>query len=281
MGVFRLVRLLAFDIDGTLAPHDRGSTLETREVLQHLESMGVVICLISGRPVDYVSGQARQLGLINPIVSGENGSIIYFGNDYPIEKEIKFEYTVDDTEKLERYKKIIKERYLEFIWESPNRVNYSFFLDENEDKLKKEIYSFTEKFFKGTNFEFYLHPDNAFDIVYKGINKGWGIHKIKDYLGCSILDIVTIGDGLNDVPMFNETYYSIGVGRQDTKFSVNSIGDAFNIIYNLLEGPNNCPKCNHKNITVWNMENIKKVMGECDKCEHTYEVIDFYVDLYK
>lgn len=262
-----MFKLIAFDIDGTLAPHHKKASEDVINRLKKLESEGYQICLISGKPIGYVVGMSRQFGLNNPIVSGENGAVIYFGTDFPIKKEIKFEYDTNSQVLLEKYKKLINKKYKEFIWVQPNEVNFSFFV-ENEN-VKKEIEMITIEFLKDSNFEYYLHPDGCFDIVYKGVNKGWAINQIKKFLGYEFHQIISVGDGSNDVPMFAESLYAIGINRKDTAVSVSNILEAFDVMDEISSITRICPYCRHEKITVWTVGETNKVLGECDKCEFT------------
>lgn len=268
-----MIKLIAFDIDDTLAPLHKKAKEDTVKQLKKLEEKNYKICLISGKPVSYVAGMARQFGLSNPIISGENGSIIYFGIDFPIKKEIRFTYSEKEKRMLEVYKKTIEEKYEEFIWSQPNNVNVSFFVEDKE--IRKEINHFTHDYFKDTNFEYYLHADGCFDIIYKGVNKGWAVQQIKKELQLNNTEIVTIGDGKNDLPMFKETYYSIGINRNDTLISVKDIEEVFEAIKELEKNEKVCPYCQHKKITVWEIEKEKRILGECDKCEETKDLYYF------
>ena len=75
-----MIRLAVFDLDGTLAPYDGFTTPENAAKLKTIEQKGVKICLCSGKPVFYGCAFARQLALDDPVLVGENGSEIQFGN---------------------------------------------------------------------------------------------------------------------------------------------------------------------------------------------------------
>lgn len=278
-----MIKLIAFDIDGTLAPQHGKSLSETVELLKELEKQGIKICLISGKPIMYVAGMARQMGIKNPIISGENGAIIYLDMNFPIQNEIKFKYDKKDLEILEKYKKLINNLYREYIWVQPNDVNFSFFVkDENK---KNEINELTYHFFKHSNFEYYVHSDGCFDIVIRDVNKAWAINSLKKILNVSNSHIITVGDGYNDVPMFEVTYYSIGINRSDTLIGVENINEAFEAIKQIISPTRVCDYCEHKKFMIWEITEQNRVLGECDKCENTknlyhFEKNSFYNDIF-
>ena len=78
-----MIRLAVFDLDGTLAPLGKPVAPETVALLHQLENTGVRIALCSGKPTYYLCGFARQLGLADPILVGENGAVIQLGVDLP------------------------------------------------------------------------------------------------------------------------------------------------------------------------------------------------------
>ncbi|MGN1262261.1 MAG: HAD family hydrolase, partial [Candidatus Enteromonas sp.] len=67
-------RLVALDLDDTLAPIAKPASMEAVSSLRALEERGTVIALCSGKPLYYLTGFARQLGLKDIYLIGENGA---------------------------------------------------------------------------------------------------------------------------------------------------------------------------------------------------------------
>ena len=78
-----MIKLVVFDLDGTLAELGQGVTPENLALLKKLEATGVRIAICSGKPTYYLCGFMRQLGLRAPILVGENGAVIQLGVDLP------------------------------------------------------------------------------------------------------------------------------------------------------------------------------------------------------
>jgi Cof subfamily protein (haloacid dehalogenase superfamily) len=69
-------RLIATDLDGTLVRRDRTISPRTAEVLRRLHSEGVVIVLVTGRPIRWLTGVYTQLS-IRPLAVCANGAVTY------------------------------------------------------------------------------------------------------------------------------------------------------------------------------------------------------------
>ena len=67
--------LVVFDLDGTLAKVGDASTAETVALLHRIRETGARIALSSGKPTFYLCAFARQLGLQDAVLVGENGSV--------------------------------------------------------------------------------------------------------------------------------------------------------------------------------------------------------------
>jgi Cof subfamily protein (haloacid dehalogenase superfamily) len=70
------IKLVALDIDGTLLNDDYECDRETRELLQHLESVGVKIMLCTGRPLEATKLIAAEIGAATHLIT-DNGAVIY------------------------------------------------------------------------------------------------------------------------------------------------------------------------------------------------------------
>ncbi|MFA6808521.1 MAG: HAD hydrolase family protein, partial [Eubacteriales bacterium] len=71
------IRLVALDIDGTLAGTAETIPPHIGMKLRSMEGKGIRFLLISGKPTAYLAGLARGLGLKNPLTAGETGGVIF------------------------------------------------------------------------------------------------------------------------------------------------------------------------------------------------------------
>ena len=75
--------LVVFDLDGTLAKVGESATEETVTLLRKIRETGARIALSSGKPTFYLCAFARQLGIQDAVLVGENGSVIQVGTALP------------------------------------------------------------------------------------------------------------------------------------------------------------------------------------------------------
>ena len=72
------IKLIVFDVDGTIAEPNSPVDRKVSEKLQCFERRGIRIAFASGKNASYLSGLARGIGLADPIIIGENGCIIFY-----------------------------------------------------------------------------------------------------------------------------------------------------------------------------------------------------------
>ena len=70
------LRLIVFDVDGTLMPSDKPMSCNVSATLRHFENLGIRIALSSGKHFLYLDKVAQSLGIKKPIIIAENGCAI-------------------------------------------------------------------------------------------------------------------------------------------------------------------------------------------------------------
>lgn len=234
-----MIKLIIFDIDNTLAKSNKPIENEIVDFLKRIESSGIRIALISGKPAMYISGFARQIGLINPIISGENGAYIYYSSSIPPKKEISFFREKSITRKLEHLKSVILKEFDKKVWIQPNIVNLTVFpkTENVKAKLFKFVVSYSSANSLNKNFKIYGHSDSI-ELVPLNIDKGFALRKIKALEKLKKNEIIAVGDGENDMPMFNDAGISIGINLPDAKYNFRNIKEASEFIQGLIENDN-------------------------------------------
>ncbi len=71
-------KLLATDIDGTITDEKGRIHLPAVEAIRNLESRGIPVILVSGRPLPFVESLALYLGTSGPVIA-ENGAVVKNG----------------------------------------------------------------------------------------------------------------------------------------------------------------------------------------------------------
>ena len=224
-----MIKLIVFDLDNTLAAPGKGILASDIEKMKKMEARGVKIAIASGKTVDYLGGFMRQVGLKQPILLGENGAIIQYGVDWPPKQET-LPYSEQAKETLAFLKAEIDAR-IPGIWYQPNQVAVSPFpkceeefdiiadiLKENEERLDDIVV--------------FRHAD-CYDLVPKGIDKKAGVKFLAEKLGLRTAEIVAVGDGENDYPMFEFAGKAYGVNVKDVTRVNRNFGNIKEVLYYL------------------------------------------------
>lgn len=201
------IKLLALDLDGTLAALNSKVSDETIKLLNSIHEKGITIAILSGKPTAYLTGLARQIGIKDIILSGENGAEVQFGLSYPPQ----YSYClVNNKTKYETLLDSLLEKYKEHIWIQPNRFNLSIFA---EQKILQEIHVIFNDYIKDKdNLITYFHAD-CVELVDKSISKGNALNFIVNKLNINSSDVCAIGDGENDIDLLRQSTVRLSINN--------------------------------------------------------------------
>jgi len=230
-----MIKLIVFDLDGTLAALGMGIEPQNLALLRALEEAGARVAICSGKPTYYLCGFMRQVGLKVPILVGENGAVIQMGVDLPPREYFVAPYS----DAAKRSIRLLRGRIEEAVpgmWYQPNEVGLTPFPRNDAefdavqgviDALKAEI----------ADVIVYRHCD-SFDITPDGITKKSGLARLGAMMGIGPQETIAVGDGVNDYPMFQYAGLSVGVNvRDEGKVHVNfsSAGEALSYLLELAK----------------------------------------------
>ncbi len=224
-------KILIFDLDGTLALLGEGMYRENILKLRDIEKMGYRIALCSGKPVAYLCGFARQIGLREPILIGENGASTQYGIVSPPTRYWDHPHTPAASRQISEVRRIIDERCQGKVWYQPNTVCLTPYPQSPEvfDIIQQII---DEDSARISELVTYRHVD-CFDFVPANISKQSGIAGLARAEGCTAADLVAFGDAVNDIPMFEFADISVGIGgsvNYPTTLSFDTIGEALDFV---------------------------------------------------
>jgi phosphomannomutase len=230
--------LIVFDLDGTLAPSKGALDNEMAELLARL--LGVVkVAIISGG--DFPQFEAQVLGRLPSGSNMGNLSILptsgtkYFRYRDGWQKLYSDDLTVADKKKIEdALEEAVaesgfqpKQSWGERIEDRGTQITYSALgqqapLDEKSKwdpdfAKRKQIKAILDE--KLPNFSVRLGGTTSIDVTRPGIDKAYGIHKLRDVLGTPIAQMLFVGDALfpggNDYPALEAGVESIEVRDPD------------------------------------------------------------------
>lgn len=202
---FKGIKAVVTDIDGTITNEHRELNLNAVRAIRKLEKKGVRVILISSQMFLIVSDLATYLGAKGPVV-GESGAVVGWPRKPVFIARWKY-----DAQKIS---KIMLSLGFKPSFSNPFRFsNLAFSRTEEATASEDEIYSKLSS--EGiTNIEIY---DSGFavHVLPRGINKGSGLLRALKLLNISIDEVVVIGDGRNDLPMFKVAKRSFAPANAD------------------------------------------------------------------
>lgn len=227
-----MYKLIAFDLDNTLAPVGKAVSFEDLALLQELEQRGVRIALCSGKPTYYLCGFARQLGLERPILVGENGAVIQFGVDLPPKQYYILPYSAEAARSIRLLHEAIVAR-LPQMWFQPNITALTPFptCQSDSDAIEDAISSLGKELRDVT---VYRHFD-SYDVMPNGITKGSSLAYLGKLLNISAEETVAVGDGVNDYPMFEYAGLALGVKLRQPEWAARNFDSSTQMLQYLLE----------------------------------------------
>lgn len=208
-----MYRLIAFDLDKTLADLGKGITQANIDKLKYLESRGATIAICSGKPTYYLCGFMRQVGLKKPVLIGENGACIQFGVDLPPQEEVIVDYPAQAKSVLAKIRMDLCAMFSEDIWLQPNAVCVTPFPKSRKafERIQRYVDDNKSQF---ASVCVYRHVD-SFDFIPMGINKKTALERLTAFMGITAMQTAAVGDGVNDYPMFEFADLAVGIRVAD------------------------------------------------------------------
>ena len=231
-----MIKLIAFDLDDTLAPVGEAIPPGALGTLRLLEDEGVRLAVCSGKPVYYLCGFARQAGLRRAALVGENGAVIQLGTALPPARFDVLRPSPAARRGMDELRSAI-EAALPDIWFQPNETCLTPFpVSPREHAVIGELLRKHPDALAAL--DVYHHLD-SFDIVPKGVDKGVGLARLGAMLGVTAAETAAVGNGENDYPMFDYAALSVGVrvpdeSRVDKNFD--SLPAALSYLLPLVKG---------------------------------------------
>lgn len=251
------IRMIAFDLDGTLLNSDKKITEYTKEVLKKAAGIGMEIVPSTGRPLKGVPAEVLKLPGVRYAVTSNGARMIEAGSGKTIDsmllsfenaKEILAIFGEYDTIRdvfydgrgyTERKKAAHMDKYLaepvmaEYFRASRTAVEDidELFFKENRavDKVHalfadlKERQEAFERLRNLQGAEPSSSVKNNIEVNAAGVHKGVGLKRLGAMLGIRTDEILAFGDGLNDIRMLQTA--GIGVAMENAPREVKEAAD--------------------------------------------------------
>ena len=240
-----MIKLIAIDMDGTLLNGKKHIDKVQKEAIHEAIEAGIKIVLCTGRPLYGILPFYEELGLSELDSEGyvilNNGCSIHKTKNWELIDQVNF--TSDDIDYLYKFSEgydinftLVNDYYYfniddrkptdelitdaGFVFSDITNISLSEakngkhkiikimflgnpnimadFQKENENILKNKYSSV-------------LSQPYVYEILPKGNNKGTGLKKLAKKLGIKQEEIMAIGDGNNDIEMFEYAHYSVAM----------------------------------------------------------------------
>lgn len=212
------LKLVVFDLDSTLAPIGRQIPPSAVEKLKALQALGVRLAICSGKPTSYLCGIMRQLELHDVILMGEMGLSIQIGYEMPPKAHFFLNVETKAAEALRGLDRDLRAAF-PGVWMQGNDIVVTPFFSSQapQDRLRTFIHGYVTP---EMGLDVYEYQD-CFDVCPKGVDKGTALRALLDYLHIDRENVAAVGDGANDIPMFEVAGLSVLVGgKQDIRADV-------------------------------------------------------------
>jgi len=225
-------KLLVVDIDGTLLGRDGSISAEDREALDGVRRSGIKVCLSTGRAAGACRSIIARLSLdgyhiffdgalvsgldeevyAQPIDRGVVKEAVEFAHSHNIDLELfsaTHYFAERETWSTDVHHQFfdIKPTIVDFtdLWERERIIKGGLVATTPQAVAKAEDFccQFNERlhfsWVKSPSF-----PDVEFiNILAPEVSKGRALEALASHLGVSLSEVVAIGDGTNDIPLFS------------------------------------------------------------------------------
>ncbi|MHA1616318.1 MAG: phosphoglycolate phosphatase [Candidatus Njordarchaeales archaeon] len=197
----RTVKALVTDIDGTLTDEKRILNLDALKALREAYKANIHIILCSSRMFATVSALAKYLGFESPIIA-ESGAIV----GYPWKPVFVKEIPPDTRHKIVEI--MLQMGFEEIPYNNCRVGDLGFYRTERSKNItEEEILATLQRY--GINRVNVFDSGFAVHITPENVDKGYGLMKAIELINASVDEVIVIGDGNNDIPMFKVAKYSI------------------------------------------------------------------------
>ncbi len=237
-----MYKAVFIDIDGTLIKSDHSLSKATIDIIQKLKDKGILVVLVSARPLHGILAIAEEAGLMDSPIAALNGASISLNGAMLFESSIDAALTSDIHEQLQQYSTTII-YYKKMQWFAENKDFYTDYEQKitevpiiiepfdrtlthwqrektGPDKIlviaeaavNTEIQNSLKPIFSG-NLNMYTSKPTYLEIMNIDASKLNAVKLLIDRYQISREDIITIGDNFNDEEMIAFAGTGIAMGN--------------------------------------------------------------------
>ncbi len=232
------IKIVFFDIDGTLTNSNKVISENTINTLNKLIERNIFIVLCSGRANSYIKQYLKQINKSKYSISN-NGALIYDNELNKIiishtlySKDLEYLWNYSNETKSSFIINTVNNKYSNnFVKNKEDKIIIDKLCDIKEDKVQLvisnddinvmkelELYINNKTNLKVINQSFdYLNEIKDgyyfFDVVNKNVSKGNAINDLLKVLNINKKNSLCFGDSVNDIDMFKSVGISVAMGN--------------------------------------------------------------------
>lgn len=222
-----------FDLDGTLAERGEAVGQEELFLLKELEGRGVTLALSSGKPCFYLCGFARQMGLKEAYLIGENGAVLQYGVELPPRVTCRYPIPEKTKNALTMLRREMEERFPDGIWYQPNETALTPF--PHDPALFPPLRELLARRITEEMELWVCEHSDCFDVQYAPLSKATGISLLSQVTGIDPKNMAAVGDWTNDYPMFEAVGFSVGIHLPEPQRATVNVPDLKSALLELLK----------------------------------------------
>jgi hydroxymethylpyrimidine pyrophosphatase-like HAD family hydrolase len=223
-----MIRLAAFDLDGTLIDTDLVLSTRLREAVALAQQCGSIITIATGRDARLTTHFAQELGLTAPVICAQGGLIYDFLKDRVLhDVRLPPDILPRVIEAATHYGwnlhfEMADQSYLPAISNHPP-ILFELLRYSKWSRLEDLLHDIPEephKFLVTLN-----HPEDRPRIMSElnEVSKGSGLAWLADYYKISQAEVMAMGDNDNDVPMIE--WAGLGVAAGNASLAAKAVAD--------------------------------------------------------
>ncbi len=239
-----MYRMVAIDLDGTLTNCEKEVSENNKRAIREAIDRGITIILASGRPVIGMEKIARQLGLyeLGGYLLAYNGAEIIDckTGETILKKELPDSYYSWICETARRFhvdaltydgygvlsesdtaKYVLQEAFnngipIKKVEHLERHIQGAVpkFMVVGEPAVIKKVEAYMNQAY-GQEINIFLSEPYFCEVTAKGVKKDSSLVWLAGHLGYSLAELAAIGDGLNDLPMFEAAGLAVAMENAD------------------------------------------------------------------
>lgn len=232
------IQLIALDLDGTLLDEDKKIPSQTIEIIKEVMDKGVIVTLVSARPVCSMMPYAEQLGLEAPLISLSGAYITDMKKERVLLRKpvdlLKFREMISIFEERNFYIKVYYEEQLVVQEATQETIEYSRIFGVpykavgskglrvlQEPPLRVFLFNEPLKIQEASqilkrwsdDFHVIRDTDHGLEIVEHTVSKGTALKAICQEFNVPMFNVMAIGNEGSDISMIREAGLGIAMGN--------------------------------------------------------------------